>query len=192
MERKNVIYLSNIKDRSRENNKRSISITTIFIITMLIIYGMLILICNSWQGVLWRSVYYNTILTMFWIISVIIKKPLILTFFADLDAFNGKNRKKRLEFYNSEKILPYFYGVTLFFACCSSIKAAVWFAVIMQPKLISYNLILTSIDFLTLILIALEIIAVAIVVCKVKTVEFINNNIYSDNKVVVLEHPLDV
>ena len=192
MERKNVIYLSNIKDRSRENNKRSISITTIFIITMLIIYGMLILVCNSWQGVLWRSVYYNTILTMFWIISVIIKKPLILTFFADLDAFNGKNRKKRLEFYNSEKILLYFYGVTLFFACCSSIKATVWFAVIMQPKLISYNLILTSIDFLTLILIALEIIAVAIVVCKVKTVEFINNNIYSDNKVVVLEHPLDV
>jgi len=192
MERKNVIYLNNVKDKARENNKRAISISSMLIISVIVIYGALTLICRSTQGVLWRSIYYNTILAMVWLFSIIIRKPLIITFFADIDAFNGKSRKKRIEFYNSEKILPYFYGVTIFFACCSSIKAAAWFAVVMQHKIINYNLILTTIDILTLVLMAMETIAVAIVVCKVKTVEFINNSVYGDNKIVILEHSMDV
>jgi len=191
MERKNVIYLKNVKDRSKGNHKRTVSRSIIFIMTMLIIYGMLTIICRSHQGVLWRSVYYNTILTMVWIFSIIKRKPLILTFFADIDAFNGKNRKKMVEFYNSEKALAYFYGVTIFFACCSSIRAAAWFWVVIQHKILNYNLILTAIDILSLVLIALEVSAVAIVVCKMKTIEFFNNNVYGDNKIVILEHSID-
>lgn len=187
MERKNVIYLNNVKGRTRENNKKSVSISIIFIMTMIIIYGLLSLICRSPQGVLWKSLYFNTILTMVWVFSIIKRKPLVRTFFVDIDVFNGKNRKKRCELYNSEKLLSYFYGVTIFFACCSSIKSAVWFTVIMQQKLISYKLIFTAIDLLTFVLIALEIIAVAILVCKVKTIEFLNNSEYEDNKVVMLK-----
>ena len=192
MERKNVIYLKNVKDRSKGNHKRTVSRSIIFIMTMLIIYGMLTIICRSHQGVLWRSVYYNTILTMVWIFSIIKRKPLIMTFFADIDAFNGKNRKKRVEFYSSHKTLKYFYGATMIFAFCSSVKAVAWLWLIMKNKIIYYSLIFTSIDILTFILIALEITAVAVVVCKVKTVEFFNNDVYGDKKIVTLEHPMNL
>jgi len=194
MERKGVIYFNDIKDRSkgRGRNRRSINISLLFIVALPVIYVGLTLLCKSQEGVFWKSLYYNTIVTTLWILSVILRKPLALEFFADFDAFMGKNRKERIEIYKSNEVLPYFYGLTIFFAACSATKAIIWVNIVMNYSLIRSSAVFISIDILNWILLALEVIGTAIVICKMKNVEVFNLGSYGDDKEISSEQTINI
>jgi len=194
MERKGVIYFNDIKDRSkgRGRNRKSVNISLLFIIGLPVIYGVLTLLCKSPEGVLWKSLYYNTIVTMLWVLSIIMRRPLILELFADFDALMGKNRKERIEVYKSNEALSYFYGVTIFFAACSAIKAIIWVNIVMKYSLIRSSVIFVSIDILNWVLLALEVIAIAVVICKIKNIEVFNFRLNGDEKEISEEQTVNI
>ena len=88
----------------------------VFIITNLAIGTLIDVLSGSAIQLLWNNIYYSYFVGGFFILSVVIKKPIFLYFSLDFVEMQGQGRDKMKELFYQRKILLIFNLITLGFA----------------------------------------------------------------------------
>ncbi len=104
---------------------RRINTIGLFILTTLIISTTIDLISGSGLNLLWNNVYYQVVLAVFFIVTILINKPIVLYFsldFTDLQGFDRNTMKSR--FYQKD-VIAIFRLITLGFGLRSAILACI-------------------------------------------------------------------
>lgn len=95
--------------------ERQYNITGIFILCSLFIGRGLDLIVGSAEGMLWNGVYLDAGYILFWIFTMIIRKPMGMYFFIDYAYIQGFPRESTRKLYLRKDLFPYFQYFTGFF-----------------------------------------------------------------------------
>jgi len=93
---------------------RQFNVTGVFILITLILWRTLDIISHSAEGMLWNGVYINIMYSIFWIITIIIKKPMGMYFFVDYAYLKGYSREASKELFMQKKLFRYFQYFTGF------------------------------------------------------------------------------
>lgn len=93
--------------------EKQFNITGLFIITSLTVNTIIDIWSGNAEAMLKNGVYYTFGLGAFFLLTVLIKKPLSLYFFIDVAALMGHDRKESLELYKTKRIFSLFQYLTL-------------------------------------------------------------------------------
>lgn len=95
---------------------RQYSISGIFIIVSLIISRAVDIASLSAEKILWNRVYLDVTFTLFWLITILIKKPLGMYFFIDYAyLLSGIPRENTKKLYKNRGLFKYFQLFSLLF-----------------------------------------------------------------------------
>lgn len=95
---------------------KNYSVFGIFILISIIVGRIGDLLAKSPEGILWNGVYISFAFTAFYLITVIIKKPLGLYIFVDFASSQGYSRKESLEFLRKMEWFIYMQLLTILLA----------------------------------------------------------------------------
>lgn len=95
---------------------RTYSITGIFILTSLFVGRALDLISGSAERMLWNDIYIDIVYTLFWVITIVIGKPMGMYFFIDYAYLQGFERDNAKQLYRRKELFKYFKYLTALFA----------------------------------------------------------------------------
>jgi hypothetical protein len=96
--------------------EKQYSITGLFILTTMIIGGMLDIFSKTAHQMLWNMVYMNIGLVVFWCITMVIKKPMAMFFFIDYAYLQGVPKVRTRLLYRQMPYFKYFMFLTMFLA----------------------------------------------------------------------------
>lgn len=103
----------------------------IFMITTLVLGTIVDVSSGGGLQFLWNNIFYSYALSLFFLITIIIKKPLFLYFALDLMEVTGKEKDKVREFFFSKKPFRLFQYATLIFVVRDvSIATFKWYLVV--------------------------------------------------------------
>jgi hypothetical protein len=94
--------------------EKQYSITGLFILSTMVISGLLDVFSRSAHQMLWNMVYMNIGLVLFWCFTIIIKKPMAMLFFIDYSYLNGVPKSESRSLYIQKPFFRYFIFLTLF------------------------------------------------------------------------------
>jgi hypothetical protein len=94
--------------------EKQYSITGLFILSTMVISGMLDVFSGSAHQMLWNPVYFNIGLVLFWCFTIVIKKPMAMLFFIDYSYLNGVPKSESRSLYMQKPFFRYFIFLTLF------------------------------------------------------------------------------
>ncbi len=103
--------------------EKQFNVTGVFILSTLFISTAMDLIVHTAEEMLWNGVYYNMGMIVFWIITILLKRPMALYFFIDYAYISGFPRENSYKLYTKKELNPYFYYLTFFFALRDFIQA---------------------------------------------------------------------
>jgi hypothetical protein len=95
---------------------RTYNITGIFILVSLFAGRILDIISGSAERILWNDIYINIAYTLFWIATIIIRKPMGMYFFVDYASVQGFERENTIKLYRTKELFRYFEYFTALFA----------------------------------------------------------------------------
>ncbi|WP_102348554.1 VC0807 family protein [Bacillus sp. Marseille-P3661] len=95
-------------------NDRQFNVTGLYIMSSLIINTILDLMSDSAEWMLWNGIYFNFGMIAFLLLTIIIKKPLVMYFLIDAAYVQGTPRKESFKKYRSPKYFKYFQWLTAF------------------------------------------------------------------------------
>ncbi|MCD7036272.1 hypothetical protein LRR81_18670 [Metabacillus sp. GX 13764] len=101
---------------------KQFNVTGVFILASMSVTTIIDLLSQSAERMQWNNVYTAFGFGLFWIITMIMKKPFALYLMADISALQGIDREKSKKLYRSKKLLPLFYMVSILFAARSMIS----------------------------------------------------------------------
>jgi hypothetical protein len=94
--------------------EKQYSITGLFILSTMVISGLLDVFSGSAHQMLWNMVYMNIGLVLFWCFTIVIKKPMAMIFFIDYSYLNGVPKSESRSLYLQKPFFRYFIYLTLF------------------------------------------------------------------------------
>lgn len=101
---------------------KQFNVTGLFIMASMSITTIVDVISQNAQRMQWNNVYLAFGFGLFWLITMLIKKPFALYLMADIAVLQGYERDKSRELYKSKKLLPLFYIISFLFAARSIIS----------------------------------------------------------------------
>lgn len=104
---------------------KKINITGIYIITTLVIGTLIDVLAGSAIQLLWNNVFYNMAISIFFLSTLVFKRPMALYFGLDFAELQGHDRLFCRHLFNQKKLLMIFQLVTLVFALRSGVFAAI-------------------------------------------------------------------
>ncbi|SDL93044.1 VC0807 family protein [Sediminibacillus halophilus] len=97
----------------------------VFILVTLMIETLIDILAGSSLQLLWNNVFYAAAMSLFFLSSIIIKKPITLYFGLDLAELQGHDRKFSKCLYYQKRLFLIFQLITLVFALRSGVLAVV-------------------------------------------------------------------
>ncbi|MEI6574604.1 MAG: VC0807 family protein [Bacteroidota bacterium] len=94
--------------------ERHVSLTGSFILATAIIGGILDVYSKSANQMLYNMIYMNTGLVLFWIFTMLIKKPMAMFFFIDYAYLQGVPKAHSRVLYKQNPLFKYFFYLTTF------------------------------------------------------------------------------
>ncbi|OEH91069.1 VC0807 family protein [Bacillus solimangrovi] len=104
---------------------KRINITGLYIIIILVIGTLIDVLAGSAMQLLWNNVYYSLALCTFFLMTILIKKPMALYFALDFVELQGDDRVLSKHLFYQKTIFILFQFVTLLFALRSGLLAAI-------------------------------------------------------------------
>jgi hypothetical protein len=104
---------------------KRVNILGIFMIATLVVGTLIDVLAGSALQLLWNNVYYAAAMSTFFIITIVMKKPIALYFGLDFAELQGYDRKFSKHLYNEKPIFIIFQLVTFVFAIRSGVLAGV-------------------------------------------------------------------
>ncbi|WP_078379094.1 VC0807 family protein [Sutcliffiella halmapala] len=103
--------------------EKQFNITGMFLLSTLLISTVVDILSGSAFTMLQNSVYVGMVFGSFFIVTMIIRKPIALYFAVDIAYLQGHKRENSLRLYQQKALLPAFYIVTAIFAVRSFFSA---------------------------------------------------------------------
>lgn len=94
---------------------KQFNITGLCAVIFLSVYAVLNIIAKTAEGILWNGVYINLGLAIFWILTIIIRKPMAMYFFIDMAYLRGIPRASSRKLFAGKKPFRYSMWFTAFF-----------------------------------------------------------------------------
>jgi hypothetical protein len=104
---------------------KKINFTGIYIITTLVIGTLIDVLAGSALQLLWNNVFYNMAIGLFFLLTILIKRPMALYFALDFVELQGHDRTFSNHLFNQKKLFIIFQLVTLLIAFRSGVFAAI-------------------------------------------------------------------
>jgi hypothetical protein len=96
--------------------EKQFNVTGMFILSSLFISTLVDILSGSAFPMLQNSVYVSAGFGLFFLLTILAKKPLALYFAADIAYLQGHKRKDSLRLYKQQALVPIFYIITAIFA----------------------------------------------------------------------------
>lgn len=109
----------------RFKESKKVNVTGIFILVSLVIGTVVDLLSGSALQLLWNNVYYSLVVAVFFLLTMVFKKPLALYFALDIAELQGQDRSFSKNLYFQRKLFIIFQAITFIFALRSVIFAGV-------------------------------------------------------------------
>lgn len=109
----------------RFNQTKKLNVTGTFILASLVIGTVIDLLSGSALRLLWNNVYYSLAMGIFFLATMLFKRPLALYFALDVAELQGYDRKFSKHLYYHKPLLLIFQGITLILAFRSGLFAGV-------------------------------------------------------------------
>lgn len=94
---------------------KQFNITGLFLISTLLAGSLVDLLSGSAERMLWNQVYFGLFMGGVYLVSILIRKPLVLYFAVDIAALRGMDRQHSFQLFGSKEILKYIELFTLLF-----------------------------------------------------------------------------
>lgn len=95
-------------------NDRQFNVSGLYIMSSLLINTILDLISDSAEWMLWNGIYFNFGMIAFLLLTIVIKRPIVMYFLVDAAYVQGTPRKESFEKYKSKELFKYFQWLTGF------------------------------------------------------------------------------
>lgn len=145
------------------------NISGFFILVTLLLGTIIDLISGSAEQMLINDIYYGIAMSIFWFVTIAIKKPMLLYFFTDYSELEGYNRKDSLVFFKSKYLFKYFQGLTALYGITTLIKVIIKLFLIEKYGVSGYNEILIIMTTINWCCSGIKAIATIALIKKVKT-----------------------
>lgn len=109
----------------RFKEMKKINVTGIFILASLVIGTVVDLLSGSALQLLWNNVYYSAVVGVFFLLTMVFKKPLALYFAIDIAELQGQDREFSKKLYFQKRLFVIFQVLTFIFALRSGVFAGV-------------------------------------------------------------------
>jgi hypothetical protein len=96
--------------------EKQYSITGLFILATMLIGSIMDVYSKTAHQMLWNTVYINTLLTVFWCFTILIRKPMAMFFFIDYAYLHGIPKDHTRALYREKPFFRYFMLLTGFLA----------------------------------------------------------------------------
>jgi hypothetical protein len=147
---------------------KQFNISGLFILICLLITRASDLIAGSATQLLWNSVYLEIGYSIFWIITIIIKKPMGMYFFIDYAYLQGHPREKTCKLYKTKGLFKYFQLFSGLFVVKGFLDAALKTCLINIYGVEGYNQMVIITNVVGVIFAIITISFVAYIVKKIK------------------------
>lgn len=109
----------------RFKETKKINVTGIFILVSLLVGTVVDLLSGSALKLLWNNVYYSLVVAVFFLLTMVFKKPLALYFALDIAELQGYERSFSKNLYFQKRLFIIFQAITFIFALRSVIFAGI-------------------------------------------------------------------
>jgi len=109
----------------RFKETKKLNVTGTFILASLVIGTVIDLLSGSALRLLWNNVYYSLAIGVFFLGTMLFKRPLALYFALDVAELQGHDRKFSKHLFNHKPLILIFQGITLILALRSGLFAGV-------------------------------------------------------------------
>ena len=90
--------------------EKQYSITGLFILATMLIGSIMDVYSKTAHQMLWNTVYINTLLTVFWCFTILIRKPMAMFFFIDYAYLHGIPKDHTRALYREKPFFRYFFA----------------------------------------------------------------------------------
>ncbi|AZB44300.1 hypothetical protein CEF21_19485 [Bacillus sp. FJAT-42376] len=122
--------------------EKQFNVTGLFIMASLSINTIIDLLSQNAERMQQNNVWVSVGFGLFWIATILIKKPFGLYLMADIAYLQGQKREDSLKLYKQPKLLPLFYLVSFVFAMQNLLNAALRAFLLNQYGIAQYDKIL--------------------------------------------------
>jgi hypothetical protein len=123
--------------------EKQFNVTGLFIICTLAIGTIVNLIAGSADRLLVYSIYSGVVMSIFYLFTVIIKRPMALYFYIDIAYLQGYARKDSYNLYTQKALFKYFYWITGLMSIKSLLEAGLKLFLYHRLGVKGYGTILT-------------------------------------------------
>ncbi|MRX72006.1 hypothetical protein GJU40_07455 [Bacillus lacus] len=123
-------------------SERQFNVTGLFILSSLVVGTTVDVISGSAANMQWNNVYLSLGFGCFWILTMLIRRPLALYFAIDIAYMQGQSRAKSKKLYMTPKLLPWFYIISGIFALRSFLSGGLRSYLIQTFGVANYDSIL--------------------------------------------------
>lgn len=95
-------------------NDRQFNVSGLYVMSSLMVNTILDLISDSAEWMLWNGIYFNFGMIAFLLLTIAIKKPIVMYFLIDAAYVQGTPREESLKKYKSKELFKYFQWLTAF------------------------------------------------------------------------------
>lgn len=94
--------------------ERQFNVSGLYIMSSLMVNTILDLMSDSAEWMLWNGIYFNFGMIAFLLLTIVIKKPIVMYFLIDAAYVQGTPREESREKYKSKELFKYFQWLTAF------------------------------------------------------------------------------
>ena len=158
-----VIYTIVVAFINKERN-----VTGIFFISIISMNFLFNLLSKTAEQELWNGVYMSVISFSFYVLTIVIKKPIGMYFFIDYAFAKGIPRKVSKELYSSSNNFHYFVEFTLFLMVREVVVGAIKSFLIFNKGVSAFNTIQITSSVLEYVFTGLTVFYVIYILKKIK------------------------
>ncbi|MBD1380804.1 VC0807 family protein [Metabacillus arenae] len=97
-------------------SEKQFNVTGLFILSTMTLGTIIDLMSQSAERMQWNNVYYGVALGLFWLLTILFKKPLAMYFAIDIAYLQGHNRNDSYKLFTIPDLYPSFCWLTALFA----------------------------------------------------------------------------
>ncbi len=148
--------------------KKEWNVTGIFFLSIISLNFIFNVVSHTAEEELWNSVYMSIIAIVFYLLTIIVRKPIGMYFFIDYAYAKGIDRKASKELYCIPENYRYFIWFTLFLMLRELVVGGVKSVLIVEKGIGSFNTIQLTSSVLGYIFTGLTVIFVLYIIRKIK------------------------
>jgi hypothetical protein len=125
-------------------NERQFNVSGLYIMSSLLVNTILDLLSDSAEWMLWNGIYFNFGMIAFLLLTIAIKKPIVMYFLIDAAYVQGTPREESRKKYKSKELFKYFQWLTAFLILRDVLESGVKIWLIYKYGVEGYDKILIA------------------------------------------------